>query len=132
MTVSAAPNSCGLSWGYWKNHTSDWPVRTLTLGAQAYTFSELTALLDGAVKGDASIEMTHQLIAAKLNVLNGTNPATAKGAIATADLLLSQYAGRLPYKVAASTPAGAQMTAASAVLEYFNRDGAAQPGCVAR
>jgi hypothetical protein len=121
-----------LSWGYWKNHTSAWPSKTLELGGRTYSFSELTALLAMPVRGDASIELAHQLIAAKLNVLNGTNPATAKGAIDKADRLLSQYPGKLPYRVESSCSERDQMGDLAEALERFNSDGAAQPGCVVK
>src|SRR5262249_16999965 len=75
---------CGLTWGYWKNHLSAWPVTSLTLGSQVYSQSELINILGLPVAGDASISLAHQLIAAKLNVLNGTNPATAGTSITDA------------------------------------------------
>jgi len=122
-------NVCGLTWGYWKNHVSLWPITSLTLGSQTYTQAELQTILGMAVKGDQSIEMAHQLIAVKFNVLNGTQIATANGAIANADSLLSQFTGKLPCGVATSSTIGAQMVAAAGKLDTFNSDGKAQPGC---
>jgi len=125
----SALNICGLTWGYWKNHVSMWPITSLVLGSQSYSQTELQTILGLAVKGDQSIEMAHQLIAAKFNVLNGTPIATANGAIAAADGLLSQFSGKLPYSVAASSTVGAQMVTAAGNLNTFNSDGKAQPGC---
>jgi hypothetical protein len=87
-------NVCGLTWGYWKNHP--WPVTSLVMGSQTYNQAELTNLLGLPVAGDASINLAHQLIAAKFNVINGTNPATDAGAIAAADALLSTFAANCP------------------------------------
>lgn len=132
ITVDPPADSCGLSWGYWKNHEANWPAATLSLGAQAYTAGELRLLLGTAPKGDVSMSLAHQLIAAKFNVLNRTSSLTARGAIAAADLMLAQYPGKLGYNVGVASTAGVQMTLTSALLEFFNRDGAAQPGCVVR
>jgi hypothetical protein len=119
IVVGARHNTCTLGFGYWKNHESAWPAATLTLGAQTYTKAELSSLLDAPVKGDASIELAHQLIAAKLNILNGANPSRAgASAIDQADSLLKAYRGKLPYGV---KPGGA-MTSIASVLEDFNDD----------
>jgi len=128
-TAHIQTNVCGLTWGFWKNHVSSWPVTSLMLGSQTYNQTELINLLHTSVGGDASINLAHQLIAAKFNVLNGTNPATAGGAIAAADAVLSTFSGKLPYNVAPSSTVGAQMVAIARQLDFFNSDGAAQPGC---
>ncbi len=131
IVISSPPlNICGVTWGYWKNHVSLWPVTSLVLGSQTYSQTELINILGMAVKGDASISLAHQLIAAKLNVFNGTNPTTDNGAIAAADALLSPLTGKLPYNVAASSTLGQQMTVVEGQLDDFNSDGKLQPGCV--
>ena len=124
-TVVVAPSSnvCGLSPGYWKNHTS-WPVSSLILGDQAYNKPELLNLLGASKKGDSSLILAFQLIAAKLNVANGTNAATAGTNITGADLLLSGYHKKLPYGVKNS-----QMETIGSNLDLFNADGVLQPGC---
>jgi hypothetical protein len=131
ITITSISNVCGLTWGYWKNHVSLWPVTSLVLGSQTYSQTELTTILGLPVAGDASLNLAHQLIAAKFNVLNGTNPATDGGAIAAADSLLSTFSGKLPYNVNASSTVGTQMTTIAGQLDTFNSDGAAQPGCSA-
>jgi len=125
ITVGVSSNICGLTWGYWKNHVSQWPVTSLILGNQSYSQTELIAILGTPVGGDASLDLAHQLIAAKFNVLHGTNPATDGGAIAAADGLLDNYSGKLPYNV----PSGGPMSAVASQLDTFNSDGAGQPGC---
>jgi hypothetical protein len=122
-------NACGLTWGFWKNHVSIWPVTSMVLGSQTYSLTELQSILGQSVAGDQSLELAHQLIAAKFNVLNGTNLATANGAITTADSQLAGFTGKLPYKIASSTTIGAQMVATASALNTFNSDGKAQPGC---
>jgi hypothetical protein len=129
--VFSAPslNICGLTWGYWKNHVSVWPVTSLKLGSQTYTQTELINLFGLPVAGDASINLAHQLIAAKLNVAHGTDPTTDAGAILAADTLLATFTGKLPYNVSSSSTVGAQMVGIAGDLDFFNSDGAAQPSC---
>ena len=61
-----------LSQGYWKNHSSLWPVSSLILGGFSYTQDELLGIFNSSPKGDATLILAHQLIAAKLNVANGS------------------------------------------------------------
>src|SRR5262249_39117711 len=79
------PNRCPQGQGFWKNHPGAWPVISLTLGSQTYTQAELLALFDTPPRGDASVILAHQLIAAKLNIANGSNPAPISSTIADAD-----------------------------------------------
>ncbi|MBZ5586435.1 MAG: putative Ig domain-containing protein, partial [Acidobacteriia bacterium] len=129
VTVTPPPNMCGLTWGYWKNHP--WSTNSLLLGSHTYSQTELSALLGMPVQGDASINLAHQLIAAKFNVLNGTNPATDGGSIGAADALLNQFSAKLPYNFDPNSTVGQQMTTVAGQLDWFNSDGAAQPGCSA-
>jgi hypothetical protein len=127
--VTPPTNQCGLTWGYWKNHLSAWPVSSLVLGSQTYSMSELICILNSSVSGDASLNLAHQLIAAKLNVLNGTNAATAGTSITDADNVLKLYSGKLPYHVSSSSTNGSKMTTIASKLNDFNSDGLLQPGC---
>jgi hypothetical protein len=81
---------------------------------------ELLAILDNPTFADASMALARQLIAAKLNVANGSNPATAQAAIAYADVVLSSYGGKLPYNVAPASGPGQSMVALASVLEAYN------------
>ncbi len=117
-------NICGLSPGYWKNH-SIWPASTLVLGTQTYTKTELLSLLNAPKKGDSTLILAFQLIAAKLNVLNGTTASTAGNNITQADQLLSAY-GHLPLAKGVSS---SQMTTVGTALSRFNNDGELQPYC---
>ncbi|HKZ47453.1 MAG TPA: SBBP repeat-containing protein [Thermoplasmata archaeon] len=114
--------------GYWKNHPAAWPVPSLTLGTTTYTQAQLLVLLGTPTKGDASLILAHQLIAAKLNVAAGSNPAAAASAISNADSLLAAYSGSLPYRVKPSGSAGQQMVAAASVLDDYN-NGRLNPPC---
>jgi hypothetical protein len=70
-------DGCTFTQGYWRNHPEAWPVDSLVLGDHEYSKDELLALFATAPKGDASLILAHQLIAALLNVANGASPIDA-------------------------------------------------------
>jgi hypothetical protein len=119
---------CPFTQGYWKNHPDAWPVTSLTLGSETYTEAELLAILRTPVRGDASLILAHQLIAAKLNIANGSDPAPVSATIADADSLLSGFAGRLPYHVRPSSPIGQAMISDAEMLDSYN-NGQLTPDC---
>ncbi|MFO7610726.1 MAG: hypothetical protein R6X35_16320 [Candidatus Krumholzibacteriia bacterium] len=84
------PDTCNYTPGFWKNHAAAWPVTELSLGGMTYDQAELLAILATPVGGDATIILAYHLIAAKLNVLNGSDPAI-NDAIMEADDLLATY-----------------------------------------
>src|SRR5712692_10584393 len=69
-------NKCPQGQGFWKNHPDAWSVTSLTLGSQTYTQAQLLTILTTPVRGDASLILADQLIAAKLNIANGSDPAS--------------------------------------------------------
>jgi hypothetical protein len=117
-----------LGQGFWKNHPDTWPVSLLTLGSQTSIQAELLALFDTPPRGDASVILAHQLIAAKLNIANGSKPAPIRSTIADADRLLSQFSGALPDNVRTSSAIGRQMVNDANVLDRYN-NGGLTPGC---
>ncbi len=89
---------CTYTQGYWKTHGPDgcvtgnnvneWPVTSLVLGNVSYTDSELCSILNTPGGGNGLITLAHQLIAAKLNVANGSDDTAIAGAIVAADALI--------------------------------------------
>lgn len=79
---------CIHSQGYWKNHSSEWPVNSLTLGSVSYTKAQLLSILNTAAGGNGLIILAKQLIAAKLNILNGGDPAPIQSWVAAADAMI--------------------------------------------
>ena len=127
VSVTAAP--CPKSMGYWKNHPKAWPVASLTLGSQTYTKTELLTILKAPTRGDASLILADQLIAAKLNIANGSGePAAVSSTITDADSLLSGFSGKLPYTVNASSPTGQAMVNDATTLNNYN-NGLLTSGC---
>jgi hypothetical protein len=120
--------ACPLTQGFWKNHSNAWPVTSLTLGTETYTEAELLALLRTPVRGDASLILAHQLIAAKLNIANGSDPTPVNATIADAFSLLAGFAGKLPYHVAPSSAIGQAMVNDAATLDSYN-SGQLTPDC---
>lgn len=81
-------SSCTYSQGYWRNHPDAWPVTSLTLGTVTYQAGELMAILDNPARGNGLVILTHQLIAAKLNIANGADPSVVQQAISDADNMI--------------------------------------------
>lgn len=120
--------ACPAGQGFWKNHSNAWPVTSLTLGGQTYSQAELLALLNQPGGGDASMILAVQLIAAKLSIANGSDPAPIRAAGAAADTLLRGFTGKLPYNVKPSTSVGQSMTQTANTLESFT-EGGLTPQC---
>lgn len=119
---------CPRTQGYWKNHRRFWPLRDLALGAWTYNQAELLRLLRTPVRGDASLILARQLIAAKLNYAAGSDrPDEITATILDADGLLAMP-GALPFGIKTSTPLGRSMVAAAEILNRFN-NGPVGPGC---
>jgi len=106
---------CNYTPGYWKNHEENWPVMELTLGGRTYTQTQLLAIMDTPVRGDATIILAYHLIAAKLNVLNGSDPSI-NSAIAEADALLATY----PLKSKPEDPARSMILDVKNTLAGYN------------
>ena len=127
VTVNACDNRCPLGPGFWKSHPSVWPVNSLDLGNIAYTENQLLAILNtppGIGKmANASLLLADQLIAAKLDLLNGSTACPIASTIAAADALI----GNLP-KISPSSDKGQQMIALAATLANYN-NGLLTPGC---
>lgn len=114
---------CPRPQGFWKNNPGAWPVSALTLGSETYAAADLVALLKTPKTKDASVNLAHELIAAKLNVAAGSpEPPSVAAAIASADGLLSNYLGFLPYSVRPQSVAGRQLTSAAGALDTYNND----------
>lgn len=120
--------ACPLTQGFWKTHSTAWPVASLSLGNQTYSKEELLAILNTATNGGASLILAGQLIVAKLNIAHGSDPAPISATVAHADSLLSEFSGKLPYRVKTSSPTGQAMVNDAAVLDDYN-NGRLTPAC---
>jgi hypothetical protein len=86
----ACAAGCTFTLGYWKTHPGAWPASgtSLTLGSVSYNQSQLLTIFNTPPKGNGLITLAHQLIAAKLNLLNGGGCAEAQTLVAQADALI--------------------------------------------
>lgn len=84
---------CTYTQGYWKTHPEAWPVTELTLGGVLYNQAELLDIFNTPVKGDKTISLAHQLIAAKLNIANAADPTVLGTTVADADAWLANNGG---------------------------------------
>jgi hypothetical protein len=114
------PATCPQGQGYWKNHASAWPVSSLTLGSQTYNMTQLLQILGNPGGGDASMILAVQLIAAKLNVGNGSDPTPIGNASSFADGLLAGFSGMLPYNVKPGSATGQLMTQGGGIFDNYN------------
>jgi hypothetical protein len=74
--------------GYWKTHQSEWNTATLGIGTVTYSAADVLAMLSRPSQGNNGIVfLAHEVIAAKLNILNGCKEPTActTAALASAD-----------------------------------------------
>lgn len=79
---------CLFTQGYWKNHSSAWPVTILQLGSVTYDQTQLLAILNTPAQGNGLIFLAHQLIATKLNIAAGASGVAIASTVAAADLLI--------------------------------------------
>jgi cysteine-rich repeat protein len=106
--------NCTLTQGYWRNHATAWPVAQLSLGSHSYTQAQLLSILGMPVKGNGLVSLAHQLIATKLNIAAGADPATVASDVASADALIGAL-------VVPPVGSGALATSATSTLvDAFN------------
>ncbi len=126
---------CVRTQGYWRNHPEAWPVSSLLIGSITYSQADLLTNLGSPAQGNAVRILSHQLIAAKLNIASGAsgsaqisdpldpsnpyNGMTVNDVIATADALING-SNINTASVAPSTSLGQQMVAASRLLDLYN------------
>jgi hypothetical protein len=70
VELSCEPVGTGTP-GYWKNHPDAWPVEVLAIG-DGYTKEEAIELMQQPTAGDKWLTLFQAAVAAKLNLLNGT------------------------------------------------------------
>jgi hypothetical protein len=119
---------CVFTQGYWKTHGPEgcnpsggdniWPVPSLTIGGTIYTDTDLCTNLNLPGGGNAVRILSHQLIAALLNIANGAAPPPDCDIDAASALLNGLDINTA--SVATSSTLGHQMTAAAACLDLYN------------
>jgi hypothetical protein len=129
-TIAASTNPhgvCVFTIGYWKNHPGDWPTTSLTLGTVSYSQAQLLAILGTPAGGNGLLILAHQLIATKLNILNGGDPAVVSATVAAADALIG---GLVVPPVGSGYLPPASVSALTQVLDDYNNGLLATEHCV--
>ncbi len=126
VIVADCPDGCSLTQGFWKNHPEDWPVESLTLGTVPYTKAQCIQILQTPVKKNGLVALAHQLIAAKLNVIENADSSCISTYITQADALIGDLSipsvgnGKLTTK---------QASFLNNVLDDFNNGRLCAPHC---
>ncbi len=105
------------------NKVEHWPsnVTKLPLGCRVYTQGQCLTLLGTVDASDVSLDLAHQLVAARLNQTVGLPASGAQlDAITAADNLFCSYPGKLPFRIPPSSPAGIQMSNLATTLNTYN------------
>ena len=104
--------------GYWKNHSDNWPVDSITMGGRTYTKLQAIALMRLPEKGDKTKSVFRHLVAAKLNVLAGNDDNCVADAISAADAWLMRFP--ICSRIKASGPQWKRIAASVSMLDDYN------------
>lgn len=77
--------------GYWKNHPEAWPVESITIGGVEYTKTDAIQIMWSDKSRDKTYGMFSHLVAAKLNLLIGTDPSCIAESISLADTWMASH-----------------------------------------
>ncbi len=126
-------NNCPYSQGFWKNHGEGdchsgnnadfWPATAfpMLVGTVAYAKADVCEMIRlNSAGGNALRTLARQLIAAKLNIANGS-PNLVAAELAQADALIGALDPRTA-SVQANSPLGQQMNALAGVLDMYNNN----------
>lgn len=129
VTCPPSDDGCTRTQGFWKTHYPEaWPAAVLsggmTLGSVTYTAAQLQAIFTQPVRGNGLISLSHQLIAAKLNLGSGADASGIQSAINAADALIG---GLVVPPVGTGSLAPSTTSALNTALTNFN-EGLTGPG----
>ncbi len=84
---------CTFALSYWKKNPAKWPLRQISLGGVTYGKRTMLGIMVKNPRGDKSIILAEQLIAAHLNIAMGADGSSVAHAIAMADQWLITHGG---------------------------------------
>ena len=130
--VPPPPPGCTYTQGFWKTHPEAWPDGfVLEIGGYDYDAEELLAILWTPTRGDASMILAHQLIAAILN--GGLYDPNIDDIVADALAWMDAYSdGELPYGIRGGSIAHRSGTYLADKLAGYNEGHAGTPHCDTR
>ncbi len=125
-TPTGTPAGCVFGQGYWKNHPEAWPVTELQLGNVTYNQQQLLDILHQPVRGNGLVLLAHQLIAAELNIANGSDPSCIQQTIDDANALIGDLV--VP-PVGDGYLAPRDVSALAETLDQYNEGMLCAPSC---
>jgi hypothetical protein len=120
-----ADETCLFTRGYWRDHPGQWPVTSMFLGNRFYSQSELLSILQQGKTSNGLVILARQLIAAKLNIANGSNSATIQATVDAADALIGFLV--VPPVGSDFLPIGSIRSATQSLDDYNNGVGVPNP-----
>jgi hypothetical protein len=86
------PSVCVVTPGIWRTTFKDqWPVDSITVAGVTYTREEAIRIMSSPVKYDMTYQLFAQVVATKLNILNGNPSSCIDAAVETAETWLMSY-----------------------------------------
>jgi len=120
-TVTPAHHCGNYDQNYWQNNPGQWQHGNgLTLGGNYYTDNQVEALLQASDQNDASMYLVRRLIAALLNVANGSKQDPVVTFVNDANVLLGT--AQLPQQINPYSAVGQQMLGDAAVFDSYNHN----------
>jgi hypothetical protein len=120
-TVVPAHHCGNNNQNYYENNPGQWQHGNgLTIGGNYYTDNQVETLLQTSEQNDASMYLVHRLIAALLNVANGSKQDPVQTIVNDANVLLGT--ARLPQQINPSSAVGQQMLGDGSVLDSYNHN----------
>lgn len=107
------------------------PPDTMIAGLNKYKLSEVNRILDEPVASNALLTLSHQLITAKINIMNGANANAIAATVANADAAIGALA-LPPFStnyIDSSTKPGINFLYLATQLERFNLGQTQIPAC---
>jgi hypothetical protein len=144
-TFDCGSEGCTYTQGFWKTHgpegcatgnnTNHWfdkitdpanpaQITSLTIGTVSYTDLQVCSILNTPASGNGLLILAHQLIAAKLNIANGSSPVSIQSSIDAADALIGGL--QIPPVGSGYLSPSATSALATALTNY--NEGATGPG----
>lgn len=114
------PPACVVTPGIWKTVWKDrWPVQSITIAGVTYTREQAIKLMSKPAKKDMTYQLFSQVVAAKLNVLNGNESQCIDAAIEAAETWLMAHP--LGSKVALNSKAWKAIMFTFKELDSYNK-----------
>jgi fibro-slime domain-containing protein/uncharacterized repeat protein (TIGR01451 family) len=107
---------CPRSPGYWKNHTSPWPLSAVVFGGRTYNATQMLAFLNYGAS-DTSMHLARQVVTTLLNLASGSSPSILPDLDAADAFLIDVPPGSNPTGAASD-----QATELKNRLEAYNND----------